>query len=511
MMAMNNLGLRAILYLLIAFVFVQCNSDSSSTSNKKEQNTELAPPPKNEVIVLGTIHGKHLKSETYGIDALTKLVREINPDYILTEIPPDRFSTAMEGFKANDSISEPRVMRFPEYVDVIFPLTKELDFEIIPTAGWTKEMSDFRSNRLKEIRKDSSRAADWAEYQIAAAKSDSASSADGIKDDPYWIHSESYDAAVELWASTYNRLFNEELGLGGWDNINKTHYSHIENALNEYQNAGKRFLITYGAGHKGWFLRELKKRDDIVLMDVAPFLEKIGVKKPEPFVPDTTSAKISDVFLELPETFFNNPIFKELKKEKRDSLLIKGKCIVSIAEYKRTDEDFLRKTIVSADEFELKNTNRMLIFRGFEGIGFESSYNFMIQLFKDNKGVDVLAYVQGYGDHCCSWEQKFKLYQKNRKGEWALYYPQQQPNITWEDFCESYAKDEKLKTVWSDKPPFSIQVNNNGDWELWFSADKIDMGYEHGNEFLKKSKFKKGRRVLRWSVKASKFVWVNNE
>ena len=26
---------------------------------------------------------------------------------------------------------------FPEYADVVFPLTKEMDFEIIPTAGWT--------------------------------------------------------------------------------------------------------------------------------------------------------------------------------------------------------------------------------------------------------------------------------------------------------------------------------------------------------------------------------------
>ena len=28
------------------------------------------------------------------------------------------------------------------------------------------------------------------------------------------------------------------------------------------------FLITYGAGHKGWFLRELRKRDDIELLDM---------------------------------------------------------------------------------------------------------------------------------------------------------------------------------------------------------------------------------------------------
>ena len=52
-------------------------------------------------------------------------------------------------------------MRFPEYVDVVFPLTKEMDFEIIPTAGWTRIMAEERRDKLNAIRKDSSRSADW--------------------------------------------------------------------------------------------------------------------------------------------------------------------------------------------------------------------------------------------------------------------------------------------------------------------------------------------------------------
>jgi len=34
-------------------------------------------------------------------------------------------------------------------------------------------------------------------------------------------------------------------------------------------------LITYGAGHKGWFLDALSKRNDITLLDMGPFLDKI--------------------------------------------------------------------------------------------------------------------------------------------------------------------------------------------------------------------------------------------
>jgi hypothetical protein len=73
-------------------------------------------------------------------------------------------------------------------------------------------------------------------------------------------------------------LFNVELGLGGWENINIAHYWNIEKAIEKYRNQGKRFLIVYGAGHKGWFLRELRKRNDITLLEMEPFLKKIDAK-----------------------------------------------------------------------------------------------------------------------------------------------------------------------------------------------------------------------------------------
>lgn len=231
--------------------------------------------PKNEVLVLGTIHSGHLTDSVYNISFLNKLVREIGPDYILAEIPPDRMETAMQGFKRDDSISEPRVRRFPEYVDVIFPLTKELDFQIIPTAGWTKPMADERSAKLRAISKDTSRTKDWEAYVMANKRSDSLYKATAKVNDPYFIHTNTYDSIRDIALQTYNSLFNVELGLGGWENINIAHYWNIEKALEKYRYQGKRFLIVYGAGHKGWFLRELRKRDDIVLLDMKPFLNEV--------------------------------------------------------------------------------------------------------------------------------------------------------------------------------------------------------------------------------------------
>lgn len=253
---------------LIVFLmscFICCQNSEYPTENKT----------KNEVLVLGTIHSGHLTDSLYTIDYLDKLIRKINPDFILAEIPRDRMDQAMRGFKRDDSISEPRVMRFPEYVDVVFPLSKELSFEIIPTAGWTKPMADERSAKLRAISKDSSRISDWTAYTKANRRSDSMYKVSGKINDPYFIHSQAYDDIQDISLQTYNRLFNVELGLGGWENINIAHYWNIEKALEKHRHTGKRFLIIYGAGHKGWFLRQLRKRDDITLLEMKPYLDAI--------------------------------------------------------------------------------------------------------------------------------------------------------------------------------------------------------------------------------------------
>lgn len=251
--------------LLLSCTFLGCGA-SNSKGNEKI---------KNEVLVLGAIHGGHLTDSVYHTGYLRKLIKAIDPDYILAEIPPDRFAEAMAGFKRDDSISEPRVRRFPEYVDVVFPLSKEMDFEIVPTAGWTLPMAQERRQKLEQISKDSTRVEDWRAYVEANKRSDSVYKATGKVNDPYFIHTHTYDSIQDIGLQVYNRLFNVELGLGGWENINIAHYWNIEKALEKHRYAGKRFLIIYGAGHKGWFLRQLAKRDDIELLQMKPFLDTI--------------------------------------------------------------------------------------------------------------------------------------------------------------------------------------------------------------------------------------------
>lgn len=42
---------------------------------------------------------------------------------------------------------------------------------------------------------------------------------------------------------------------------------------------GQCVLITFGAGHKQWLLRELRQRDDVMLLEVRPFLDEIDEMK----------------------------------------------------------------------------------------------------------------------------------------------------------------------------------------------------------------------------------------
>lgn len=226
---------------------------------------------KNEVIVLGMIHSGHKTSEAYSLDYLRKVIEEIEPDYVLTEIPPDRLAEAAAGFAKTGEVTEDRVRVFPEYVDVLFPLTKTMDFSIIPTAGWTRGMANYRREALNRLSEDPERAEDWAAYEAGFASMNEQLA--GRRDDPFFIHTDEYDAITKEGFHPYATRFADDLGRGDWERINAAHYLLIEAALLHHQYEGKRLLITYGAAHKYWFLEHLRQRDDIILLDPIPFLQ----------------------------------------------------------------------------------------------------------------------------------------------------------------------------------------------------------------------------------------------
>ena len=267
---MREPWLRRTVYLLSLLV-VTLGACSRRPSQERGPSSELPTSSRlNEVLVLGMIHGSHRSSERYGLDVVRDIVRRVAPDYVLAEIPPGRLAPALESYRATGTVTEARVERFPEYTDAIIPLAVEQGFEIIPCAAWSREMADDRRAKL-ELWK-TSRAAESLEVEQAQDLASARIKEAKLDLSPKGIHDSRYDELVKAGMEPYDRLFNEDLGPGGWTHINAAHFALIEEALDAHRGEGRRFLITFGAWHKYWFLEKLRERDDIRLLDPVDFM-----------------------------------------------------------------------------------------------------------------------------------------------------------------------------------------------------------------------------------------------
>lgn len=227
---------------------------------------------KNTVILMGMIHSGHRQHEIYNLERVKSLIRKVNPDYVLTEIPPDRLATAVTQFRQTGKVDEPRVRVFPEYTEALFPLTREMDFEVIPCAAWTREMADSRRKTLTRLK--TTHAQEYAEMEEAQGRASQNIAKLGNPNDPAVIHTEQYDGFVKEGMRPYDGHFNEIIGDGGWENINAAHYGLIEQALDSHQGEGKTFLVTFGSWHKYYFKEQLRKRTDIQLVSLLQFLNQ---------------------------------------------------------------------------------------------------------------------------------------------------------------------------------------------------------------------------------------------
>ncbi len=228
---------------------------------------KTVPADTNIVAVVGAIHGQHKRSERYSLDVLKKAIHGFDPDVVLVELPQDRFKTASKNFDAFGEVRENRADDFPELVDVVFPLRKEMGFTIVPVAAWSRQLADDRRAKLQQLENDPKRAKDWSEYQAAIAVYNR--SVSGKSDDPKYIHGGAYDEAVKARQETYQQLFGEELGAGGWAKSNNAHLTLINQALDDVSGQQKRILILFGAWHKYKIREDLEARSDIVISDAA--------------------------------------------------------------------------------------------------------------------------------------------------------------------------------------------------------------------------------------------------
>ncbi len=265
---MSKFSSVAVLILALSClpVLSACNEEDLA-----ESSSATEAQPVTEVLVLGMIHGGHRDSALWGLDQLRETIRRIRPDVVCAEIPPDRWPAVWREYTEEGTISDSRVLRFPEYTDVLLPLKQEMGFEVEGCAAWTQGMSDARRQKLQDLETLPELADLNAEFQRREKEVEARHAAEPIaEDDPRIIHSTAYDERTRESLAAYDELLNEYLGPGGWTNINRSHWLLIEEALGRHQ--GQRVLITFGAGHKYWFLDRLRERADVRLSDVGPYL-----------------------------------------------------------------------------------------------------------------------------------------------------------------------------------------------------------------------------------------------
>ncbi|MBV7267477.1 hypothetical protein [Erythrobacter ani] len=224
---------------------------------------EAATDTLTSVSVIGAIHGTHRDSRQYSLEVLRKAVERFEPDIVLSEIPPDRIEEARKSFAETGEVTEERTRVFPELTDVVFPLSREMDFTIAGTAGWTRELAANRSAALTRIENDPARASQWTEHQ--AAREQYSQSINGSGQDPKFIHTPEYDVLVQRAQTPYQVYFDPDLGPGGWTRINRAHTDLIEDALDRISGQGLKALVIFGAWHKYMIERALMLRSDIEL------------------------------------------------------------------------------------------------------------------------------------------------------------------------------------------------------------------------------------------------------
>ena len=222
------------------------------------------------VAVLGVMHGAHLESKRYSIATVIATVRKYKPEVVFVEIPPYLYETVLKRIDARGFDTRRKHLAdltwtkaFPELYRGVIPLRKELGYTVVPVSGWRPEVSADRRkykrpadrNRIYEAVRD-------ALAEIRRREND--------RENPRFLNSQHYADLRHLERTVWAASFDQGLGRGGEAAINAAHWGFIAKALDRHR--GKRVLIVYGAAHRYWFLRELRKRKDVELVDVRQFL-----------------------------------------------------------------------------------------------------------------------------------------------------------------------------------------------------------------------------------------------
>lgn len=206
---------------------------------------------KTEVFVLSALHQFHGKDNTYTFDRLSEIVEGYAPDIIAVELTPSDLAN-----RKNQKTKQ-------EYQNSIFSVADRLKATMVPMEPVEPEFS-----RLVGLIRASE--AEVRETWPVASESFSTYTESLYKYlFDYWrsaceVNSPVTDALFEVKHDFQNRVFGDKQQRG-WEGWNSHFLGKILDAAKE--NPGKRIIVIVGAEHSYWLRKELRGRNDLVLVE----------------------------------------------------------------------------------------------------------------------------------------------------------------------------------------------------------------------------------------------------
>lgn len=241
-------------------------------SGAAAQSPPARVPGRTEVAYLGTLHAPHLTSEQFSLGFIERVVRRVQPDVVLVEIPPDRFESAVSevlelGERASkQTIRHDWVSSFPELYGAVIPLSRELGYELVPVSGWRPEVSRDRKAYF-DAHPDGP---DSERYREAKAAYDRAMKQHRASENPRWLNGPEYVELARRYRTAFADAADDQLGAAAVRAINAAHAEHVLRAVKQHR--GARILLVFGARHRWYIEPRVLALSEVTYLDVRRFM-----------------------------------------------------------------------------------------------------------------------------------------------------------------------------------------------------------------------------------------------
>ena len=220
---------------------------------RADYGSTLRQPERTDVVFIGTLHGRHLRSENYPLSDISAHLRRVEPSVVFVQIPP---------FLLDDVVADPdhpwRTV-LPEVTEVI-RYAEETD---TPLRG----ISGFNSNV----------AAAWQEYALRYPDGPNDAGYRRARDywirrsareggtDIQWLSSPLYERLAEWTDRARDRALRDDPARPDWTGHGATFRRAVESC------PGERIAVVYDA-RRIWLLAAELESMDAVRVDLRAFL-----------------------------------------------------------------------------------------------------------------------------------------------------------------------------------------------------------------------------------------------